>query len=76
MFLRLQKIFSTASGSLLDPNSVVMIDCWRSDNNNNNNKDSVFASESIDHSSMITNRSDQKQQEALRYRRLPFLASL
>lgn len=30
-FLRLEKILSTASGSLLDPNSVAMIDCLMSD---------------------------------------------
>lgn len=31
ILLRLKKIFSTASGSLLDPNSVLMIDCLMSD---------------------------------------------
>ena len=30
-FLRLEKILSTASGSLLEPNSVAMIDCLMSD---------------------------------------------
>lgn len=46
-FLRLEKILSTASASLLDPNSVAMMDCLMSDGHTGQNLSFLFPEEQV-----------------------------